>query len=66
MNIENLDSLDSDELAALQLTYKLLARYCRFKQRAMRCRIKGFIPQAIELELTCQAIYDLLPKEDRW
>lgn len=66
MDIDNLDALNTDELAELQIMFSLLAKYCAIKQRAMRCRMKGFTPKAIELESKCQAIYDQLTDPYKW
>jgi len=64
----NLDDATTDpaELDALGRVLTILAAYADRKAGAMRCRIAGNITKAVELEASCERLFDRLPEWARW
>ena len=65
----NLDCMDVDDLeqfASDPTSHHVLAQYACHKCGAIRARLAGNIPRALELEALCDRIYGRLPRELQW
>lgn len=66
MEVENLDTMNEDELLILQDAYSKLSKYAEQKRFAMKLRKDGRITAALAYEHQCDLIYKRLPAEFQW
>lgn len=67
-DVPNIDcaAIDPAELENLALVFASLADYTSIKAHAMRRRLAGNIVGALQLEHTCETIYEQLPDWAKW
>ena len=55
-----------DGLSGITKVFRNLGNYCSNKAAAMRCRLDGDIPKALDYERICDDIYESLPHWAIW
>lgn len=67
-DVPNLDclSVNPNDLDAMELVFRTLAKYAKAKARAMRRRSAGLVASALVAEHRCERLYNQLPEWARW
>lgn len=65
-DVQNLDTMTTDELDKLSLAFHVLSEYADRKSCAIKSRKEGYVDEALTYESKCKYYYRHLPKWAQW